>query len=139
MIMAATTFFTTYYDTHINKVVRQMLIVTSIAFVLVALLGVWLKGKINVGTYCIIFGTIEALTGAAKIVEAIDLIKNKHKMGFAFLCDAIIEVVLGVLMIIEKDERLVLHINLIAADKIYEGAIKLINMEIHERKNKEAT
>lgn len=134
MIMAATTYFTTYYDIHINKVIRQLLIFVSFAFVVVALVGVWFKGHMDAATFSIVFGATEAFSGLIKIVEAIDLLRRKNKIGFAFLCDALIEVVLGVLMIIEKDETLVLHVNLIAADKIYEGTIKLIHIILHERK-----
>ena len=81
------------------------------------------------------FSILELLNGITELIEAIAIFKHKSNvMGVLFTIDAVFEVVLSILLIIEGQHALRTHVILISADLFFEGTIKLINQYVEDRK-----
>ena len=129
-------FIPTLLDPHLKYFLRISLLVIGLFFLLASLVGLLIhEENLPTHTYCLIFALLEVLNGVAEFCEGVDIVKEKnYVMGALFIVDALIEITLGVLMTIERDETLRIHITLISADLFFEGIIKLINEFIEERR-----
>ena len=138
-LMGLCTVCATIFDPYILRQFKIIIVVAGGLFFLGTVVGLSIEHLINISIYCVIFGGVEIFSGVAKVNEALGMIfKEKNKLGWAFLCDAIIEIVLGTLMIIEREAELKVHLNLIAIDKIYECSIKILNGHFLTKKEKTA-
>lgn len=135
LITALVTVISTFLDEHIQPKLRMTFYMLGMVMVIISFVGFAISEEVlSVNTYCIFYGVIEAISGGVKVYEGIVIIKEKNKMGYLFVIDGLIEMVLGILMIIERQEGLRTHLILIAADKVYEGSIKLINTYVEDKK-----
>ena len=133
-LIAGATFVGALLDPHVNKGVRYTLLILSVIYVGLGLLGAFAQNiSLEIEIYCIILGSIDLFKGLVKISESIGMLKEKNKMGILFIIDALIEVTLGILMIIEMNETLRIHVILIGIDALYEGTIKFFNEIVEER------
>ena len=133
-IVSLVVFANTILDDFMEMKMKVLFYSLSLIFAIGALLGVMLnKNIMNVTVYSIVFGGLEIISGMVKSFEAIMTLIKKRKIGIFMLIDGLAEIVMGVLMIIEKEEALRLHVNLIVGEKIYEGTIKTINAALEEK------
>ena len=134
--LATVTIVAGVLDPHLNQKLRITIIIIGFLFAVAAAVGLILQeGALTVSTYCLIFAILEIINGIAELNEGVGVIKEKnYVMGVLFIVDAVIEIVLGILMSIERHETLRTHVILIAADLFFEGIIKLINEYVEERK-----
>ena len=124
-----------FFDPHMDKRLRIGLYVIGASFAVITLVGLIATEKnISLPTYCLLFAILEVICGAAKIIEAVLVLKEGNKMGIAFIADAIFETVLGLLMVIEKHQTLRTHIILISIDLYFEGIVKFINEMVEVKK-----
>lgn len=134
LVLAAVTAITTLLERGMELKLRIMFYVLSGILLAGGLVGIILKETLlPVALYSFIFGIGELLSGAVKMYEGIMMVIKKNKMGVFFVFDALVEITMGVIVVIRKDAVIYKHLNLIAADKLYEGSIKLINSIIEER------
>ena len=136
--LAGLTIVGTLLDSRIDKKLRIGLLSIGGFFLVGGILCLILKnpGYVNVSTLCIIFGVLEILSGLIKVVETIMLAKEHNFMAHLFTVEVVFEITLGILMIIERESGIRLHLNLIAAEKLYEGTIKFFNEFVEERRRK---
>ena len=134
--LAAVTIVAGLLDPHLNSRLRLIIIATGILFFVASMIGLLLtEANLPVSVYCLIFAILEIINGILELNEGVGVIKEKnYVMGALFIIDAIIEIVLGILMSIERHETLRHHVILIAADLFFEGTIKLINEYVEERR-----
>lgn len=123
-------------DSHKDDYLRVAIIITGLLFLIAFALGMLLNEEnMAVHIYCLVFAILEIINGVFEMNEAVALFKEKnYVMGVLFAIDAIIEVVLGILMSIERHATLRKHVILIAADLFFEGTIKLINEYVEEKR-----
>ena len=134
-ILAALTFIGTILDPHCELETRIALHILSGMAIVLCVIGMTIPiEKFSIDLYCFLFGIYGIVKGVVKTYEAINIFREKNKMGFFFLADSLFEIVIGVLMIIEKSAALRLHVFMIGADAIYEGIIKFINEKVEEKK-----
>ena len=134
LIMGIITISTALLDLHLDKRVKILTIIVGLLFAINPLIGLILKEETySIETYCMVFAIIEICNGIMEMSEALLLLKEKNNMWVAFLIDAFIEIILGMLMIRERDETLRTHVILIGMDLYFEGFIKFINKILEER------
>lgn len=135
-VLAVVTFVPAILDSHLNYSLRLTIMVVGLLFFIASMLGLLLEqDSFPLAVYCLVFGIIEIINGIFELNEAVALIKEKnYVMGILFILDSLIEVVLGILMVIERHSTLRLHITLIASDLAFEGTIKLINEYVEDRR-----
>ncbi len=135
-VLAVVTFVPTILDPHLNYSLRLTIMVVGLLFFIASMLGLLLEqDSFPLTVYCLVFAIIEIINGIFELNEAVALIKEKnYVMGILFILDSLIEVVLGILMVIERHSTLRLHITLIASDLAFEGTIKLINEYVEDRR-----
>ena len=136
LVLAVVVFVPGLLDSHLNQNLRVALLVIGLLFFIAAMVGLLLEDdNLPVWVYCIIFAILEIINGVAELFEGIDIIREKnYVMGVLFIIDALIEITLGILMSIEREESLRTHVILISVDLFFEGTIKLINEYVEERK-----
>ena len=134
--LSAVTLVSALLDPHLNDYLRLATIVVGLLFLIAFATGLLVtEENMPVSVFCLIFAILEIVNGVFEMNEAIGLIKEKnYVMGALFVIDSIIELVLGVLMSIERHSTLRTHVILISADLFFEGTIKLINEYIEERR-----
>lgn len=135
-VLALVVIIPSLLDPHLKDYLRLALFIIGLLFFLGAMVGLLLN-EINlpVPVYCVIFASLEIINGIAEFLEGVDIIKEKnYVMGALFIVDALIEIVLGILMSIEREETLRTHVILISADLFFEGIVKLINEYVEERR-----
>ena len=136
LVLAIATFVPSFLDEHIHDKLKLILLVIGLLFFIASMVGLWLEEQnLPIHIYCLIFAILEIINGIAELNEAVALIKHKNiVMGILFVLDALFEVVLGILMVIERHETLHLHVTLIACDLFFEGTIKFINTFVEEKR-----
>ena len=82
---------------------------------------------LEIALYCVFLGSLDLFKGIVKLIEAGMMQKERNKMCYLFFVDSLVEIVLGVLMIIELNATIRTHVVLIGIDIVYEGIIKFIN------------
>ena len=133
-IVALTVFANTFLDDFMDMKIRRLFYALALLFVVGALVGVLLTNQVmSVDVYSIVFGGLEIVSGIVKSFESIMTLIKKRKIGIFMLIDGLAEIVMGILMLIEKEEALRLHVNLIVGEKIYEGVVKTINASLEEK------
>lgn len=134
LTISIVTFIGTIFDHKVMRYIRFLLLGTSIAFLVMSFVGLTLKEtRLEVELYCLILGIFDIVKGLIKIGEAIYVLKDKNKMGYLFLLDAAVEILLGVLMCIELEETLRTHVILIGINILYEGVMKFINEFVEDK------
>lgn len=137
LVTSLVTLESTFFDYHIEKKFRITFYVLGILLLIISITGFILtETRISVDAYCIVYAVMEIGSGLVKVYEGSMIIKAKNKMGYFYVIDGIIEIVLGTLMAIEQQEGLRTHLIFIAADKIYEGLIKFINSFVEDKLEK---
>ena len=125
-----------WLDPHLNFNLRITILVVGLLFFLAAMVGLLIhEENFPVWVFCIVFSILEIINGITELNEGVAIIKEKsYMMGVLFIIDALFEIVLGVLMVIERQEALRSHVILISIDLFFEGTIKLINEYVEERR-----
>lgn len=135
LLVSFITLLSTFLDRHIEKRLRIIFYVLGGILLVASIVGfVLTETQISTDAYCLVYAILEITSGVVKIYEGITIVKEKNKMGYLFILDGIIEAGLGIMVAIEKEEGLKMHLYYIAADKVYEGIIKFINSIIEEKK-----
>ena len=141
-ILAATTFFSiavatlvgSILDSKSNPFIRYSLIGIAIAYLALGFVGLFSnKEVLEIAIYCMILGIADIIKGLVKTIEAFIMLKEKNKMCILFFIDSIVEITIGILMCIEVNEALKLHVILISVDMMFEGIIKFANEYVEER------
>lgn len=136
LLLAVSAIIGAYFDPHINEYLRVAFVVIGLLFFIASMLGLLLKEDImSVSIYCLVLAILEIINGVAKCIESYEMLKEKNYMGIAFAIDALFEIVIGALMVFEKDATLHLHSTLISGALMYEGIIKLINEYIEDKRD----
>ena len=126
-----------YLEEHLNSRLRIILFLISGLLLVLALLSlVMTEANLDLKTFCLFFAIIELINGIAEVFEGIFLLKKKDYLAFALFVSALLEIVLGVLMIFERHETLRLHMYLLGANLYFEGIAKFVSETIKERKGK---
>lgn len=124
-------------DSKVNKVIRFSLIGLSLVYMALGFVGQFTdEYALEITVYCLILGIADIVKSLVKIIEASIMLKEKNKMCILFFIDSLIELTLGILMCVEFNEALRLHVILISMDMIFEGIIKFINEYVEERMEK---
>lgn len=122
-------------DPHLNPYLRVAFLVISLLFLIGSMVGLLIKeDNMPLPIYCLILGILEIINGGAELTEAWHLLKEKNFIWIPFALDALFEVVLGILMVIERDETLRFHTTLISIDLMVEGTLKLINEFVEDKR-----
>ncbi len=133
-IVAITVFANTFLDDFMEVQMRGLFYALALLFVIGSLVGVMLNEQVmSVDVYSLVFGGLEIVSGILKSFEAVMTLIKKRKIGIFMLIDGVAEIVMGILMLIEKEEALRLHVNLIVGEKVYEGAVKTVNAFLEEK------
>ncbi len=135
LLVAMMTLISAYLDKDIRDSTRLSFFILGLLYFILSMVG-FLINEINlpVPVYCVLLGSFDIVKGLGEIIEVVNKFKAKNYMAVAFLIDALIDVVLGILMCIEREETLRLHVNLIAADCYYEGVIRLTDEIIAQKR-----
>lgn len=125
-----------WLDPHLNFNLRITILVVGLLFFLASLVGLLIhEENFPVWVFCIVFAVLEIINGITELNEGVAIIKEKsYVMGILFIVDALFEIVLGILMVFERQEALRSHVILISIDLFFEGTIKLINEYVEERR-----
>ena len=125
-----------FLDPHLNDYLRVAVLVVGLLFIIGFAVGPLVtEQNLSVFVYILIFSILELLNGITELIEAIAIFKHKsYVMGVLFTIDAVFEVVLSILLIVEGQHALRTHVILISADLFFEGTIKLINQYVEDRK-----
>ena len=135
LLVSIVTIVSTFLDAHIAKQLRILFYILGGILLASSIVGFILTElNLSVDAYCTVYALMEIISGVVKVYEGITIVREKNKMGFFFIIDGLIEIALGILMTIEKQEGLRTHVYLVAADKVYEGAIKFINEFIEDKR-----
>ena len=127
-LTALTTFLGAYLDPRLNKFIRATFIAISFACLALGFFGIFMANiTLEIALYCVFLGSLDLFKGIVKLVEAGMMQKERNKMCYLFFVDSLVEIVLGVLMIIELNATIRTHVVLIGIDIVYEGIIKFIN------------
>lgn len=136
LVLSFVVFVPGLLDPHLNQHLRVSVLVIGLLFFIASMVGILLtETNLPVEVFCLIFAILEIINGVAEFLEGFEMITEKnYVMGALFIVDALIEIVLGILMSIERHATLRTHVILISSDLVFEGIIKLINEYVEERK-----
>ena len=127
-ILAVAIFISVALDHNCKTGLRIALFSLVVIAMIMTIIGFFLtEDKMNIQLFTIFLGSFDIASALAKGAEAFFILKEKNKMGLLFLVSSIFELVIGIMMIIEKNATLELHAILIGSNLAYEGVIKFLN------------
>ena len=135
LIVGLITIVSGLLDKDVRESTRLVILILGLLYFVFSMIGLlFTETNLSVPLYCIFLGSLDIVKGLGEIVEVVNKFKRKNMMAIAFLIDGLIDLVLGILMVIEKDSTLRLHVNLIAGDCYFECIIRIIDEAIAEKK-----
>ena len=139
-VLAVVTFVSGILDKHLNDYLKVTILVIGLLFLIAFAVGPLVtEENLSLFAYCLIFSILEIINAITELNEAVVLFKHKsYLMGVLFTIDALFELILGILLIIEGQHALRTHVILISIDLFFEGTIKLINSFLEDKREEHA-